>query len=198
MLAATGHFGTEYYQALQAANFTGNGYVDLFYSRYSDDHYYLIKGTADGFETVSQEATIECNSRAASGNSAGGDRPIDIDGDGDLDLLIGHDNVRTYLDNGVRVLINDGTGFFADTAYFAVVDPVGQPNSDAQSNFGYPAGILAGDYNDDGVVDLLTFESGSGPSGTPDGFDSVSVFIITLDLEPVNITPPEREFVHSS
>ncbi|QEG20491.1 putative Ig domain-containing protein [Mariniblastus fucicola] len=171
--------GFSYYQALQVADFTGDGFLDLFYTQYSDSHYYLVKGTADGFESEVQEATLNRQHYGA-GNPAGSDRPIDIDGDGDLDLLIGSTIGSALGDSPdeARVLLNDGTGFFTDTGFFGAIDPNGQPNQDNQDNYGFVAGVLSGDYNRDGISDLVFYENGTGQYGVT-AFKNVSVVLGT-------------------
>ena len=177
VLGAVPNGGGTYYQGIQVADFTGDGFLDLFFATYSVVQYGMFKGAADGFETTSVFVTANEPHRAP-GNPAGNDRPVDIDGDGDLDLLIGHTENSVSNDNGARVLINDGTGFFSNTAHFAGVDANGQPNPDGQSSWTFTAGILSGDYNRDGVTDLVTYDSGAGQFGASD-FNSVSVLLGT-------------------
>ncbi len=169
--------GFVYYQAIQVADFTGDGFVDIFYSTYSSTNYSLIRGSADGFEEAGVVAS-PIEPHIGTGNTAGTDRPLDIDGDGDLDLVLGQTDAFASRDNGVRVLLNDGTGFFSNVAYSPTVDPNGQPNQDNQSNFAYTSGVLAGDYNNDGVTDLVAYTGGVGSFGSAD-FNSVSVLLGT-------------------
>ena len=169
----------DFISALQVADFTGDGNLDIFYTTSSNDRFFLIKGTADGFETVAQEAT-SINPNDSSGNIAGDDRPIDIDGDGDLDLLIGKGRPSQPDDDlGARVLLNDGTGFFSNVAYLPIADPNGQPNQDNQVNATFVAGVLTADYNQDGVSDLAIFTSGDRSFFGLEGFDSVSIVLGT-------------------
>jgi hypothetical protein len=168
---------SDYYQAIQVADFTGDGNVDIFYSTFNADMFWIIKGTADGFEAESTEASFEEPYQGA-GNPAGDDRPIDIDGDGDLDLLIGQTHTSPAQDNTARVLLNDGSGFFSNVGYSAVVDTTGQPNQDNQANFAFTAGVLTGDYNRDGVADLALYTGGTGSFGVGD-YNSVSVLLGT-------------------
>lgn len=68
---------------------------------------------------------------------------IDIDGDGDLDLIVAHDTgeVRTYKNNGNQT--------------FAMVE------NSTTNKFAYPMGIAVGDYNNDGNVDFAFSNTGS-------------------------------------
>ncbi|OUJ74711.1 hypothetical protein BXP70_08080 [Hymenobacter crusticola] len=67
----------------------------------------------------------------------------DVDGDGDLDLL-----VAEGANNAVSVRLNDGTGHFAGSQRVAVGD--------------YPNSVVLGDVDGDGDLDLLTTNYASG------------------------------------
>jgi len=60
---------------------------------------------------------------------------VDVDGDGDLDLVIGRDEPL------VTLLLNDGTGQFAEGATLDVVDP--------------PDRLAACDLDGNGAMELL-------------------------------------------
>lgn len=68
---------------------------------------------------------------------------IDVDGDGDLDLVVAHDTgeIRTYKNNG--------------NSTFTMVD------NPATNKFAYPMGIAVGDYNNDGKIDFAFSNTGS-------------------------------------
>jgi hypothetical protein len=68
---------------------------------------------------------------------------VDIDDDGDLDLIVAHDTgeVRTYS--------NNGQGKYK------------KENNPLTGKFAYPMGIAAGDYNNDGRVDFMFSNTGS-------------------------------------
>jgi len=70
---------------------------------------------------------------------------IDIDNDGDLDLVVAHDTGQ------VKTWENDGRGHFTDSP---------NPSSD---RFCYPMGIAIGDYDNDGLVDFFFSNVGSSP-----------------------------------
>ena len=174
--------GFSYYEPLQVADFNGDGFVDVFFSLPGNRNFSLIRGTADGFEETSVPATVVDVSLTSPGNPAGDGLPLDIDGDGDLDLLLGDAGAFRGSDNGARVLLNDGTGFFSTVGYSAVVDSNGQPNQDNRSDFAFTSGVLAGDYNSDGVVDLAVYTGGVGSFNVGD-FNSVSVLLGTVPGE---------------
>ena len=170
---------SSFYESLQVADFTGDGFVDLFFALPGQlRDFRLLRGTADGFEETSVSASVGDASLSSPGNPAGDGLPVDIDGDGDLDLLLGHVDNFGSRNDGARVLLNDGTGFFSNVGYSAVVDSNGQPNQDNQSNFAFTGGVLAGDYNSDGVLDLAVYTGGVGSFGLGD-FNSVSVLLGT-------------------
>jgi len=73
------------------------------------------------------------------GSSVDGVAFADVDNDGDLDLIMG---ISIKEDWGYRLLLNDGTGTFADhTAASGIED--------------YGPYVAIGDYDEDGFVDLL-------------------------------------------
>jgi len=68
---------------------------------------------------------------------------IDVDGDGDLDLVVAHDTgeVRTYKNNG-------------NSTFTMIENPM-------TNKFAYPMGIAVGDYNNDGNIDFAFSNTGS-------------------------------------
>jgi hypothetical protein len=70
---------------------------------------------------------------------------IDVDNDGDLDLVVAHDTGH------VKTWENDGNGHFTDAP---------NPNS---VEYSYPMGIAIGDYDNDGLVDFFFSNVGSTP-----------------------------------
>ena len=69
---------------------------------------------------------------------------VDIDGDGDRDILFGNDD---FLSN--RVYVNNGLGFFTDTTATAL-----------PPNFEFTEGQVVADFDGDGDVDWFTADSG--------------------------------------
>ncbi len=144
---------------LRVADFTGDGHLDIFYGGTIRDGYSIYVGNPTPLSFTYQDASDKIGSFAGESNPAGDDRPLDIDGDGDLDLVMGNGHVGEKY--AVRVLINGGSGFFTVTDY-ASVDFLGQHTEISQESLvtNTVAGVLVGDYNRDGVVDLLYYSRG--------------------------------------
>jgi hypothetical protein len=125
-----------------AADFTGDGLVDLFFSQVNDVAV-LYRNTGSGFEDVSTAAGFT-QILPSSGTAAG-----DIDNDGDMDLsLMGVQSSRHYL------YINDGTGHFTEEGISRGADisiSAGAPTRRGQ-------GVAFGDYDRDGYLDMMTSE----------------------------------------
>jgi uncharacterized protein (TIGR03437 family) len=81
---------------MAAADFTGDGYADLIMTYYSDNSIGICSGRGDG--TLSQP--VAQSIARGSGYSAGLTAPVDLDGDGRLDLVSAN-----YLPNTVSVLL---------------------------------------------------------------------------------------------
>ncbi|TWT91804.1 FG-GAP repeat protein [Botrimarina colliarenosi] len=129
-----------------AADFDGDGWVDLFFTRI-DAPDVLYRNLGGGvFEDVSTAAgfTHAMNTNGAVWG--------DIDNDGDADLY-----VTTLLDATFRnhLYINDGLGGFSEEAVTRGADL-----TDAQFVNGFSATL--GDYDSDGYLDLYTTEWGTG------------------------------------
>lgn len=120
--------------AVTMGDFNGDGRVDLFYTRGADSNaLFLQKETAWEFEDISVSAGIEGGDAWASGCAA-----VDIEGDGDLDLLV------CNYDRPPHLFINDGHARFSDQA-----SECGLTQGDA-----YITPTFA-DYDRDGDLDLF-------------------------------------------
>ena len=137
----TGPAGSRGLSWLQIADLTGDGNLDIGYA--------FANGTSSLSVAEGDGSGVEFTPRVASGNvpavgnASGTSRPTDIDGDGDLDLLLG---TEPFFGLRVRpfVAINDGSGNFTETYY-------------PTEHFGgldIAAFVNLGDYNNDGVLDL--------------------------------------------
>ena len=126
----------------EIADFTGDGNLDIAYSLLATTtDIFLLVGDGSGLEF---EQTIALEDSPALGNLSGTSTPIDIDGDGDLDLIVG--DVSAFSSQiRLGILTNDGTGLFTAT-YYATPDFGGFNDRPQFAN--------VGDYNNDGVIDL--------------------------------------------
>jgi len=122
-----------------AGDINGNGYPDLYVIGGDGTRQYLFVNQGDGtFVEKGQEAEI-----AFAGETLAGPTFADIDGDGDLDLFIG--TVGFAVGREPRLLRNDGRGIFTEIAQGSGMFPPG-PYTNASF----------GDYDGDGLLDLLT------------------------------------------
>ena len=133
---------------LYVADFTGDGILDIFTNRANRDNIDLFVG---GSLPLSFAYLADGDVFDRAGNLAGNDRPVDIDGDGDLDMIVA--NNFDFEPISPQVLINDGTGRFSRTDY-PMVDFPGHILATAQTNRDTARGAMFGDYNRDGVVDF--------------------------------------------
>jgi hypothetical protein len=139
-----------YPSAIVAGDFTGNGILDLAVANQNSDDVSILLGNGDGgFETL---PPVPLGSHASSPVSivAG-----DFTGDGVLDLAVANQN-----SDNVSILMGDGQGDFQ------VLPPISLGNP-AQT----PAAITAGDFTDNGPLDLAVASDGSG------GPDTVSILL---------------------
>ncbi|WP_164101843.1 FG-GAP-like repeat-containing protein [Candidatus Laterigemmans baculatus] len=138
------------HSAAYLADFTGDGHQDIFIGiRWgSVGRLYAGDGTGVSFTEVGNEVLLDWRP----GNPAGSDEPIDIDGDGDLDLVLGITDGSSPENASILVVENDGLGEFSVRRY-------------APTARGGIAGVLVGDYNRDGIFDLANYTTGSFSNG---------------------------------
>ena len=119
-----------------AGDFDGDGWVDIYYTRY-DANDMLFRNKGDGtFEEVAESAGIV---RGANSNGAGW---ADIDNDGDLDLYV--TTFSTELERGY-LYINQGDGTFIEQAV--------ELGASAEVVQGQSVGF--GDFDRDGWLDMV-------------------------------------------
>jgi len=136
--------GAEYGPALgvSAADFNGDGWVDLFVANDSQPNQLWINQRNGTFKNVALAAgvalTAEGKAEASMGVDAG-----DVDNDGDEDLFITEQNGE-----GHNLYVNDGTAMFEDQSARSGLTSA----SLAFTGFG----TAWSDYDNDGWLDLLT------------------------------------------
>ncbi len=134
--------------ALHVADFTGDGRLDIFTTS-NFERVELFVRDATGLSFTPQLSADVFN---LAGNLAGSDGPVDIDGDGDLDIIVAN-NIEGPVFTAPQVLVNDGTGNFKRTDY-PMADFPGHILASSTRNRDIVRGTMFGDYNGDGVIDF--------------------------------------------
>jgi hypothetical protein len=135
-------FAPDLLTSLIAGDFNGDGKMDLLYQDscgstcdVSEENYYLLTNTGSGF--IATHLTL-----ASTG--AGPLHTLDLDGDGRSDFFFSYAGCHTPC-NGVVVAYSNGDGTFQALDAF---------NADTDINGGPPSDVIAGDFNNDGVMDI--------------------------------------------
>lgn len=125
----------------------GDGYVDLVAGNDHDPNQLLLNDGRGGFVDATAGRLVTPSTPFPTGyaNATYEVDLADIDGDGDLDLLVVNDH-----DLPNRVYTNDGLGFFTDTTAIAL------PNHQEWS-----VDQVVGDFDNDGDVDWIVCNSNS-------------------------------------
>jgi len=136
-----------YPRSVGCADFTGDGYLDLYVGNYEDpslnpypDIYYTSDG--DGTFTLAWEAS------GGTIRNARGIAPADYDNDGDIDIYVSNYRLLANF-----LWDNNGSGAFNDeAASTGAIDP---GYSGYPGYYAHTIGSAWGDYNNDGFLDLL-------------------------------------------
>ena len=123
-----------------AGDLDGDGDIDLFVANDNAANQLLLNDGSGRFV----DATAGRFVMQPGANASHSVDLADIDGDGDLDILIGNDD---FLSN--RVYVNNGAGFFTDTTATAL-----PPNAEFTEN------QVVADFDGDGDVDWFTVDGG--------------------------------------
>ncbi len=143
---------------MRIGDFTGDGNQDIAFVHVWHGQLMILVGDGTGTNFEEKIALEGLNSR--SDNYAGSGDVVDIDADGDLDIVL-----TAFSNNGgIEVLLNDGAGNYSQTDY-TTMDFPGAVADGIQDNLNFPAGVLVGDYNQDGVNDLSYFTQGNDFNG---------------------------------
>jgi large repetitive protein len=142
---------------IHVADFTGDGKLDIF-ALSRRDRVDLFIGNGTGLTYTHQAGG---DALGTAGNMAGSDDPVDVDRDGDLDIILASN--FNSLAISPQVLVNDGKGRFKRTDY-PMADFPGHILATQFTNVDVARGAMFGDYNRDGVMDLSYF-TGNGNTG---------------------------------
>ncbi len=128
----------------------GDGDLDILVPCYNSNTASVLKNNGSGgFSLYSHFGLI------GSGSVGDAAKLYDLDGDGDLDGIIGN-----YHEPFVRILFNDGQGSFSQ-------DTVGRPGGTCPL-------VTAGDFNGDGIGEVLTGGTGYNSILTNDGSGNIT------------------------
>ncbi|QEF99058.1 tRNA(Glu)-specific nuclease WapA precursor [Stieleria maiorica] len=143
---------------LIVADFTGDGINDIAFHHVWESRIDLLIGDGNGIDFTHQQGS---RSQGRPDNWTMDFEPMDVDGDGDLDIVHGVELARA----GFTVGLNDGSGNF-DFFEYAIPElsnSIKRNETDATVR-----GALFGDYNADGVLDVSYFTTDNNFSGQTD------------------------------
>ncbi|MFK7768385.1 MAG: putative Ig domain-containing protein, partial [Mariniblastus sp.] len=152
--------------AVFVGDFDGDSHADIAYGALNGSSgnngglgVYLGDGTGGNFVYQDgADAIVEFPN-----NAAGNGDPVDIDNDGDLDIVVASSRGGRSSDGQTpSVLINRGDGTFATTNL--TVPAFGEAPYEFINNESNAKGVLVGDYNQDGLLDISTYRTNIGGS----------------------------------
>ena len=124
--------------ALATGDVDGDGDLDIFFGNDNSPNQLLLNDGRGRFTDATAGRFVNVSPNASHSVNLG-----DIDGDGDLDILVGNDD---YLSN--RVYLNNGLGSFTDVTATAL-----PPNAEFTQN------QVVADFDQDGDLDWFTIDS---------------------------------------
>jgi predicted nucleotidyltransferase len=159
----------------------GDGHVDLVITNFAEDFTTLYRGNGEGFfEDVSDMSGV---GRATFMSLSWGTALVDLDNDSDLDLVIVNGHIYPQVDDHPQfemtyrqrnqLLENRGAGVFVDVSAEAGPGFLIEESS---------RGLAAGDYDDDGDLDLLISNLDAPPTLLRNDSKTGHWLSVTLDV----------------
>jgi len=115
----------------EPSDFNRDGHVDICVANIDADTVSIVLGNGDGTFAPQQLINV--------GDSPRGIAALDIDGDGDIDVV----NTNAGTSDNLSVLLNDGNGVFGPPTFFNTASGLDE------------WALAAADMNDDGILDLV-------------------------------------------
>ena len=122
------------------ADLHNDGHIDIITSNYYSNDISVLLGNGDG--------TFEVARSFAAGNRPTALAVGDFNGDGLLDVAVADAGING-VGQGVSILLGNGEGTFQAPIFYPIAGT-------------YPASIVAGDFTDNGMLDLAVANQGSG------------------------------------
>ncbi len=136
--------------ACAAADLTGNGSVDLVVVNRGEQDRLLVNDGSGDFADGTDMEHEKSTGLPFDDNQATCARALDVDHDGDIDLIVGNDGQQN------RLLLNDGAGEFTDGTDEVDGFPFGLPRAEGQTT-----AIGVADLDGDGDPDLYVANLGA-------------------------------------